>query len=199
MSWLRNLFRSAPVATTAPTAPHHVGILVCGTLFNANMGATELKMRGMDGAPHVRGVAPVFGIGDELQAEWREHQWKPLRQLEPPWLFVIPEAAYAEFSHAFHGAVGRMIDGRRPQSSPFNISGAAHDELIRIIADWGPAPERPPPAPSRVAVGTCFSCGRELKVKAGAVRPTMKLTCKCGAANVVECVAATPAEAIIPD
>ena len=33
---------------------------------------------------------------------------------------------------------------------------------------------------ARVTVGNCRSCGRELKVKEGAVRPLMKLTCTCG-------------------
>ena len=32
----------------------------------------------------------------------------------------------------------------------------------------------------RVTVGNCAACGKELRVKEGAVRPKMRLTCKCG-------------------
>src|SRR3990170_6880508 len=36
---------------------------------------------------------------------------------------------------------------------------------------------------ARVTVGNCSACGRELRVKDGAVRPRMKLTCTCGHLN----------------
>lgn len=39
---------------------------------------------------------------------------------------------------------------------------------------------------SKVVVGKCTVCGRELRVKAGAVKPFMHLTCKCGAKNEVQ-------------
>jgi len=38
---------------------------------------------------------------------------------------------------------------------------------------------------ARVAVGHCTACGRELRVKDGAVRPKMRLTCTCGQLNEV--------------
>ena len=38
---------------------------------------------------------------------------------------------------------------------------------------------------ARIAVGTCSSCGKELRVKAQAVKALMHLTCKCGATNTV--------------
>ena len=36
---------------------------------------------------------------------------------------------------------------------------------------------------AKVVVGKCEHCGRELRVKASAVRPSMNLTCKCGSVN----------------
>ena len=36
---------------------------------------------------------------------------------------------------------------------------------------------------ARVVVGKCEHCGRDLRVKASAVRPSMNLTCKCGRTN----------------
>lgn len=36
---------------------------------------------------------------------------------------------------------------------------------------------------SKAVVGKCKNCGRELRVKASAVRPSMNLTCKCGSVN----------------
>ena len=36
---------------------------------------------------------------------------------------------------------------------------------------------------AKVVVGKCEHCGRELRVKATAVRPSMSLTCKCGSLN----------------
>jgi predicted Zn-ribbon and HTH transcriptional regulator len=36
---------------------------------------------------------------------------------------------------------------------------------------------------AKVVVGKCEQCGRELRMKASAVRPSMSLTCKCGSLN----------------
>lgn len=36
---------------------------------------------------------------------------------------------------------------------------------------------------AKAVVGKCEHCGRELRVKASAVRPSMSLTCKCGSLN----------------
>jgi len=36
---------------------------------------------------------------------------------------------------------------------------------------------------AKVVVGKCEQCGRELRVKASAVRPSMNLTCKCGSVS----------------
>jgi len=38
---------------------------------------------------------------------------------------------------------------------------------------------------ARVVVGKCKACGKDLRVKEGAVRPNMRLTCKCGEMNEV--------------
>ena len=43
---------------------------------------------------------------------------------------------------------------------------------------------------ARAVVGRCESCGRELRIKASAVRPSMTLTCKCGSVNRVNAPAA---------
>ncbi len=43
---------------------------------------------------------------------------------------------------------------------------------------------------AKVVVGKCEHCGRELRVKASAVRPSMNLTCKCGSANRITTPAA---------
>jgi hypothetical protein len=37
----------------------------------------------------------------------------------------------------------------------------------------------------RVIVGNCSRCGRELRVKEGAVQPKMRLTCSCGQVNTI--------------
>lgn len=42
-----------------------------------------------------------------------------------------------------------------------------------------------PPSQSKVVVGKCRSCDRDLRVKASGVRPSMRLTCKCGKVNLV--------------
>jgi hypothetical protein len=39
---------------------------------------------------------------------------------------------------------------------------------------------------AKAIVGRCEACGRELRVKSVAVRPFMKLTCKCGHVNQVQ-------------
>jgi len=38
----------------------------------------------------------------------------------------------------------------------------------------------------KAVVGRCESCGRELRMKASAVRPSMTLTCKCGHLNRIQ-------------
>jgi len=38
---------------------------------------------------------------------------------------------------------------------------------------------------SRIVIGECETCHRPLRVKAHAVKSTMRLTCKCGHANIV--------------
>ena len=43
---------------------------------------------------------------------------------------------------------------------------------------------------AKAVVGRCESCGRELRVKASAIRPSMNLTCKCGSVNRVNAPAA---------
>jgi hypothetical protein len=43
-----------------------------------------------------------------------------------------------------------------------------------------------PPSQSRVVVGKCRSCDRQLRVKASGIRPSMRLTCKCGKVNLVQ-------------
>ena len=185
MSWLRNLFGRGEAR---PKAPKHIGILVRGTLLNANMAVNQLGMFGLDKAPHIKGVAPVFGIGGGMKAEETSDRWTHPCHLDPPWLLIIPEDAYAAFRFEFDQEVGKPIDGRVKSSDPssiVNVNGAAMEEAWRIIESWGPGAQAPAP-PGRVEVGQCSACGRSLKVKAAAVRPTMKLTCKCGAAKVVE-------------
>ena len=43
---------------------------------------------------------------------------------------------------------------------------------------------------AKVRVGSCRECGRDLRVKAGSVKPRMRLTCRCGAANDLSLAAA---------
>ena len=203
MSWLRGLFG---LASAKPRPPAHIGILVRGTLLNANMAAAELKMLGLDQAPHIKGVAPLFGIGDGLRAERRNDEWVEPRHLDPPWLLVIPEDAHAAFRYEFERDLGKPVDGRVESAGAFsivNISRPAREQVSQIIASWGPAAAAYKSGaavrPGRVEVGSCSACGRPLKVKVGAVRPTMKLTCKCGAANIVATGASTAGEPAAPD
>jgi len=42
---------------------------------------------------------------------------------------------------------------------------------------------QPAPMPTRITVGECSNCGQPLRTKKHAVKPVMRLTCKCGAAT----------------
>jgi hypothetical protein len=140
MSWLRNLFRPGEAR---PPAPRHIGILVRGTLFNAQMAVSQLTMQGISASPGLNGVAALFGIDGELRAEHQQGQWVVPRSLKPPWLFVIPEDSFEAFGRDFGRDVGRPIDGRIAEDDPFsfvNINGAAIQEVSRILESWGPAP-----------------------------------------------------------
>jgi hypothetical protein len=49
-----------------------------------------------------------------------------------------------------------------------------------------PPSDTPKATPSeRIVVGTCEACTRPIRVKASALSPEMRLTCKCGHVNVV--------------
>lgn len=37
-----------------------------------------------------------------------------------------------------------------------------------------------------VVIGECSACNRPIRARAGGLRPEMKLTCKCGATNVIK-------------
>ena len=145
MSWLRKLFG---LGEAKPPSPRHIGILVRGTLLNANMAVAQLGMFGLDKAAHIKGVAPMFGIGGGMKAEVANDRWTHPRHLDPPWLLVIPEDAYRAFRFEFDQELGKPIDGRvqSKDSIPIvNISGPAMEEVSRIIDSWGPAPEGPTP------------------------------------------------------
>ena len=47
------------------------------------------------------------------------------------------------------------------------------------------APTHDKPTSARVDVGECEKCGRPIRVKQSGVKPTMRLTCKCGHVNVI--------------
>lgn len=47
------------------------------------------------------------------------------------------------------------------------------------------APTHDKPTSARVDVGKCEKCGRPIRVKQSGVKPTMRLTCKCGHVNVI--------------
>lgn len=61
-------------------------------------------------------------------------------------------------------------------------SFAVADEVVSQIQEAKEAARSGAGQPKTV-VGRCESCGRELRVKASAVRPSMALTCKCGHLN----------------
>ena len=42
---------------------------------------------------------------------------------------------------------------------------------------------QPAPLTTRITVGDCSSCGQALRMKTHAVKPVVRLTCKCGASN----------------
>lgn len=196
MSWLSKLFGSHPRSGGS----QHLGVVVSGTLWNAEMAATQLQMLGVgDG---MTGVASVFGMPNGLQAQTSEGRWTSLVALKGRWILVIPDDAYAHFRPEFDLTVGgSALDGRVKSSGAggftlSNVSATAIERLRTAIAKMPAlAREEDPSAAGhagasekpagRVVVGTCTSCGRELRVKASAVRPTLHLTCKCGARNVV--------------
>ena len=64
-------------------------------------------------------------------------------------------------------------------------SFADADEIVSRIQEAREAARSGSGSPKTV-VGRCESCGRELRVKASAVRPSMTLTCKCGHLNRIQ-------------
>ncbi len=46
----------------------------------------------------------------------------------------------------------------------------------------------------RIEIGTCSNCGRTLRIKPHGLRPTMRLTCKCGQVNTLTVDQATLAQ-----
>lgn len=196
MSWLRKLFGGDAVGP-----PRNIGILVRGTLLHATSGVLQLKMMGLE--DKVRGIAAVFGSEwDRLEVEERPNVFSSPKSLEPPWILVIPEDAYDRYRFDFHEVAGKPLDGRVEWKKvevmgstvamppTFNINRATVERVGQLVEQW--RFERPDKADKtdapagRVAVGTCSACGRELKMKASAVKPKMNLTCKCGAKNLVE-------------
>lgn len=164
------------------------------------MAASQLKMEGIgDG---MTGVAAVFGMPEGLQAQTAERRWISLSALKGRWILVIPDDAHARYRSQFEGVVGgTAIDGRIKSTRTggfdlVNVSPKAVERLRAAIERMPPLPPAPEPtfdrdagasekSVGRVTVGSCTACGRELRVKAHAVRPTLHLTCKCGATNVV--------------
>ena len=51
-----------------------------------------------------------------------------------------------------------------------------------------PQPALPQPV-ARVTVGTCSSCGHDLRMKAHAIKPVVRLTCKCGKGSEIHVAA----------
>lgn len=64
-------------------------------------------------------------------------------------------------------------------------SFAEADEVVSRIQHARQAARSGAGSP-KAAVGQCERCGRELRVKVSAVRPSMILTCKCGHLNRVQ-------------
>ena len=198
MSWLRNLFGTQP---EQPATSRHLGVLVRGTLWHAESAVSQLKMQGIEDG--MTGVASVFGMqGRGLEAQIEERRWVSLSALHGRWILIIPEDAYARYRSEFDRIFGAPLDGRVQSTGALggfdllNVSQPAVERLCALIARMPPLPpatddsplqqaEAPPPQTGRVTVGTCSACGRDLRVKAHAVRPTLHLTCKCGAKNTV--------------
>lgn len=185
MSWLRSLFGD----THQPSRTGHVGVLVRGTLLNAEMAVAQLGMEGAAGG--MTGIASVFGMLGGLEAQIGEGRWVSLSALQGRWILVIPDDAYAQFRPQFDATVGGSpLDGRvKPKGTAgrvqiVNVSREAVDQLRAIIDAMPPLAPQPKPA-ARVTVGHCAACGRDLRVKAQAVRPVLHLTCKCGAKNSI--------------
>ena len=190
MSWFRTLFglRSNTTATGG-----HLAVLVRGTLRHAEMAGSQLRMTGIEG---MTGVASVFGMPGGLQAQTEDGRWVSVSALRGRWILVIPEDAYARYQAECDAAIrGKPVDGRVRSTGAIggfelmNVSPEAVDCLRALIDRMPPLPppedEAPLPQLARVTVGTCSACGRDLRVKARAVRPTLHLTCRCGAKNTV--------------
>jgi hypothetical protein len=138
------------------------------------------------------GVASVFGMPRGLEAQIKDGKWVSISSLNGRWILIIPEDAYARYGLEFDRAIGgKPLDARVESTgaiggfSLLNVNQAAVKQLCELIAQMPPLPEEASPQTQRVTVGRCTACGRDLRIKAHAVRPTLHLTCKCGAKNTV--------------
>lgn len=161
-----------------------------GTLWHAESAISQLQMQGVGGG--MTGVASVFGMPRGLEAQIKDGQWASISSLRGRWILVIPEDAYALYQPEFDRAIGgKPLDARVKSTGAvggfdlLNVNQAAVKQLCELIAQMPPLAEEASPQTQRVTVGTCTACGRDLRIKAHAVRPTLHLTCKCGAKNTV--------------
>ena len=103
-----------------------------------------------------------------------------LRALEDSHSEVRSSAAWALGALGDIRAVEPLLRAR--QDSESEVRDAAIHALIGI---GGPETERAVSEHFRPVVGACEVCSRPLRVKRRGIRPTMRLTCKCGHMNVV--------------
>ena len=194
MSWLRAIFGSK---SEQPAQSRHLGILVRGTLWHAEAAVSQLKMQGAQEG--MTGAASVFEMPGGLKAQIEEGCWVRVFDLWGRWILVIPEDTYARHRLDFDQVLGsKPLDGRVEPSNAIggfellNVNRHAVERLCTLIGEMPPLTpaeggksQKKEASQGRVTVGKCSSCGRDLRVKAHAVRPTLHLTCKCGAKNLV--------------
>ncbi|MGD0580628.1 MAG: HEAT repeat domain-containing protein, partial [Bryobacteraceae bacterium] len=124
------------------------------------------------GAP---AVAPLSGALNSPQWFVRYRSTWTLKEMvrqsgDPLLLRTFCDVALPSLRHALHDANAHVS----------RVAAEALELAARRAPDQEAPPRNEEPAGSRVHVGECEKCGHPLKVKAHAVRPAMRLTCRCG-------------------
>src|SRR5688500_5001746 len=165
MSWLRKLFGGDAVGP-----PRNIGILVRGTQANAEAGAHQLKMMGLE--EKVRGIAAVFGSDwNRLEVEHPAGTFGSPHILNPPWILVIPEDAYDRYKFDFQEFAGRPLDGRVEWEKVdvmgsivampplLQINRGTVDRVAQLVQQWefekAEEPGKRKLPTGRVTVGAC--------------------------------------------
>jgi hypothetical protein len=88
------------------------------------------------------------------------------------------------------GFLSRFFRGEAvPANGPAAAPAAPPPSAVPAAAPAAASQAAPPQPAARVTVGVCSSCGHDLRMKAQAVRPVVRLTCKCGAASEIHVAA----------